>query len=133
MPLGNSTASMDSSSWSQGVGHLFTTFHQSSFEAAFLALPACDAHDMQLVLFGVNPILQLGVSHLPGPCGVSLCFLLLLSQWFSMLPLRYDVLLQSLMVPPHVLTTPVPKPHPTPHSCKRAVIYEKPTAPNKAP
>lgn len=56
------------------------------------------------------------MSHSPTPCGVSLCFWLLLSQRFSKLPLRCNVLLLSLAIPPHaVLTTPAqPSLHPPP-------------------
>lgn len=59
-PPGHYTASVKdgstSRSLSEGAGCKFTIFHQSSFGAAFLALPACDARDMQFVLFGINPI-----------------------------------------------------------------------------
>lgn len=56
MPLGSSTGSTDPSSWREGAGCLFTTFHQSSLEAAFLTFHPAMHMICNLCFFGVNSI-----------------------------------------------------------------------------
>lgn len=121
-----------SSNRSEGAGYLFTAFHQPSFESAFPALPACDSHDMQFVLFGINPIYQLGVSHSPTPCGVSLGFLLLLSEVFQA---PSQVQCHAAVSGSHTrCCAGNPSPQPPLHKEQSTSdIYEKTTVSNKAP
>lgn len=107
---GFQTDGLSSPSQSEEARCLFT-FHQSSFESAFLALPACDAHDIQLVLFFSKPNLAVRCEPLTNLLWfVSAFFVAFVTRGFLSAPLRQSVLQQSSTVQPLVLTTSTPLP-----------------------